>query len=152
MTGYFGYRHHKPTVAPCYYGFDAGYIATARPVRPSVTIVQNAPSLGAWGLAPAAPAAPVAATPEYVGTWTAQPSEGVIVTLSLEANGNFVWQVKNNGQQTQFGGTYQLDGDQLSLVNADAGNLTGTITWQNGGFGFLRDNAPEGDAGLNFAG
>ena len=62
------------------------------------------------------------------GTWKASPSPDATVTLKLEADGTYSWDVSNKGQQTSSvsGRAYYVN-NVLSLTHEDGPPLAGKI-------------------------
>lgn len=114
-------------------------------------------SAGASSDAPAAPSAAsqTAANPvdptTMTGNWTANRNDGSKFELDLGLDSSFTWKFTQKGKTSQFGGSYAIDGNTLTLNRANGGALVGTVTpGSNGGFNFKLVGGPETDTGLSF--
>lgn len=67
------------------------------------------------------------AAPSLVGSWTSSRSKTQAFALRLEADGKFALVTVDGTRNVMSSGTYVLSGDKLSLNDAKAGSLAGTI-------------------------
>ncbi len=83
------------------------------------------------------------------GTWKVSLPGNQSVELMLSDNGQFSWTATKSGATSNFAGTYQLDGEQLTLVRSnDQQQMRGTWIANNNGFTFKLDGVTTG--GLAF--
>ncbi len=93
--------------------------------------------------------APSAVSNVNAGTWKVSLPGNQSVELVLRDDGQFSWTATKSGATSAFAGTYQLTGDQLTLVRSnDQQQMRGTWTANDSGFIFKLDGATTG--GLNF--
>jgi predicted Zn-dependent protease len=95
-----------------------------------------------------APGQPAAVQPEQVseppppppaslvGTWKAQPSGDLSITLSLQADGQFSWEVDTNGQKQTLTGQAGFKDGTLALLQEEGPPLVGKVT-EEGGIKFV---------------
>jgi hypothetical protein len=121
-------------------------VAGAQPAtsggRTLVPTSATVPTASAAGTAPptaAAPGAGTSASPqpaeapppppaELTGTWKAVPAPDTTVTLALQADGEYTWNVANKGQQQQsIAGRAVYVNDVLSLTQEEGPPLAGKI-------------------------
>ncbi len=80
-------------------------------------------------------AAPLDTTPPdgatIAGTWTANPAPGTTISLTLQPDGNFQWQVDQKGQTRSFGGTSSFGDGILTLAQTQGPALVGRVSWQD---------------------
>jgi tetratricopeptide (TPR) repeat protein len=109
--------------------------------------------------APQAAAPPMAEAPatiqpaQLTGVWTAKPDNKSSISLSLDPNGKFVWNVVQRGQPNKLSGNFTIgDGDLLTLAQGQqGGTMAGNVTMtQNDQFTFRLVGAPASDPGLTF--
>lgn len=101
---------------------------------------------------PATPSNPSGPAPTITGSWKATPAPGVSIEATLQPDKHFTWKFTENGQNAQFSGTYEQQGNELILTrDQDGQKMDGVITMnQNGGFGFRLKNTDPNDVGLQF--
>jgi hypothetical protein len=119
----------------------AGAQPTTTDGKPLVATSHTVPNAPASGAAPA-PAAPPAGTAastapaeapppppaELAGTWKAAPSADTAITLALEADGAYKWDVANKGQEAgSISGQAYYVNNVLSLTQEDGPPLAGKI-------------------------
>ncbi len=89
-----------------------------------------------------------------VGTWKASPADGKAITLSIQKDGSFTWQVSGGkAKATTIQGTSSYANGLLTLDRENnSGVLAGTVAWQaDDRFAFkLIGGAPD-DPGLTFS-
>jgi len=108
------------------------------------------PSQNANEPGPALPEGPIPA--KLTGAWTANPAQGVTITLELKGEKDFSWKVHDRGQTRLFQGQAGYDASTLALKPPDQPPMVGTITWSDHNhFQFKALGAPVGDPGLAFA-
>lgn len=94
-------------------------------------------------------AAATAKSDVNIGTWNVSLPGNQSVQLILQDDGRFSWTARKSGVTSTFAGTYQLDGDQLTLVRSkDQQQMKGSWTANAAGFIFKIDGAITG--GLAF--
>ncbi len=98
-------------------------------------VAANQPPPGAQAPADAASAAqpqqdapPPPPPAEFVGQWKAQPTPDVTITLNLQADGQFGWEVNNKGQKQEISGQAGYNDNTLALLQAEGPPLIGKIT------------------------
>ena len=94
------------------------------------------------------PSSPVPA--KLVGSWTAVPAEGVTITLNLDGQKGFTWNVAERGQSRGFHGAATFDDGTLALAPSDQPPMVGRVTWKGDRFRFKALGAPAEDPGLDF--
>ena len=84
---------------------------------------------------PATPSNPSGPAPTITGSWKATPAPGVSIEATLQPDKHFTWKFTENGQNAQFSGTYEQQGNELILTrDQDGQKMDGVITMnQNGG-------------------
>ena len=99
-----------------------------------------------------APSNPSGPAPAITGSWKASPAPGVSIEATLQPDKHFTWKFTENGQNAQFTGTYEQQGNELILTrDQDGQKMDGTVTTnQNGGFQFRLKNTDPNDVGLQF--
>jgi uncharacterized protein (TIGR03066 family) len=86
-----------------------------------------------------------------VGTWKAAPQGGPTFELSLTPDSKFTWKFTQKGKATEFGGTYSVEGDVLTLARGAAGAVAGNAAFDGAGtFTFKPVGAPATEPGLSF--
>jgi tetratricopeptide (TPR) repeat protein len=65
------------------------------------------------------------------GTWTAKPAADTAISLTVQPDGPFTWQVTQKGQKQQFSGTCTYGGGLLTLVQDKGPSLVGRVSWQD---------------------
>jgi hypothetical protein len=86
-----------------------------------------------------------------VGTFVATLSNGAVVRLNLQANGAFVWLADSNGRQSTFQGTFNMNGQSLTLTRSNDGQqLAGSLTVTGADSFTFQLNGTQ-DAGLAFS-
>lgn len=98
------------------------------------------------------PATPSGPAPTITGSWKASPAPGVSIEATLQPDKHFTWKFTENGQNAQFSGTYEQQGNELILTREQDGQkMDGVVTMnQNGGFQFRLKNTDPNDVGLQF--
>ena len=97
-----------------------------------------------------------AATPvdpaKLVGAWKATRDGGAKFELTLTADSKFTWKFTQQGQTTEFGGDYSVEGNVLDLERSDGGSLVAEATFDGARkFNFKLVGAPATVPGLTFA-
>lgn len=164
------YRTEHTTEAPpafvlAYHYLTAGYTEEAADQFAAVVQLQPADKLSASLLASLRPAAanqqPPAETPPtpappldasaLVGNWQAS-NQGTAISLALQPDGKFTWDVSFKGKERRLAGKYTLEDGRLTLAQTDGGALVGTFAQQDKEqFTFRALGAPANDPGLQFA-
>jgi tetratricopeptide (TPR) repeat protein len=122
-----------------------------RQLEPPATNEATAPASPAATPAPA----PADATPpgaSIVGTWNARPAADTGITLTIQPEGGFTWQVARKGQTQPFTGTSTYGGGILTLVQEKGPVLVGRVSWKDAGHMTFRvvGDGPD-DPGLSFS-
>lgn len=87
-----------------------------------------------------------------VGTWLAARDDGSKFELALKEDRTFNWKFTQQETVQSFGGTYQLDGNVVTLLRQAGGSLVAVVTPQGSQkFNFKLQGAPAEDPGLNFS-
>ena len=121
----------------------------AAPARPATPAEPAAPAQPAAPTGPPLPSGPVA--PKLVGTWKANPAQGVAITLTVDNQNAFTWSVDDRGQAREFRGPATFGDDTLALSPPDQPPMVGKVTWKDDThFQFRAVGAPPNDPGLNF--
>src|SRR5262249_55301639 len=63
------------------------------------------------------------------GTWTAATGQDTQVSLAIQPEGNFRWQVSHQGQSREFSGTSTFGAGILTLVPDKMPPIVGRVTW-----------------------
>jgi hypothetical protein len=86
-----------------------------------------------------------------VGVWKAQPSPDVAIALTLDADGNFAWEVDTKGNKQTLNGVAGFQDNTLALLQQDGPPLVGKVA-QDGTnkFVFAPDGAGNKAPGLTF--
>lgn len=85
------------------------------------------------------------------GSWKASPATNTTISLALQSDGKFTWDVAQGGQSHRIEGTYTLEGDQLALAQAEGGAMVGTVALEGDqAFNFRALGGPATDKGLAF--
>ena len=79
---------------------------------------------------PEAPPPPPPAS--LVGTWKAQPSPDLSISLTLQADGQFAWEVDSKGQKQTLTGQAGFKDNTLALLQQEGPPLVGKITEEGG--------------------
>ncbi len=99
-----------------------------------------------------APAAKPIAPAMLVGTWLASRDDGSKFELALKNDASFHWKFTQKETMQGFGGTYQVDGNVLTLQRTDGGSLIATVVPDGEKkFNFKLQGGPQEDPGLNFS-
>jgi tetratricopeptide (TPR) repeat protein len=126
-------------------GAPQGQPAPAGPAQPQAHANAGAPSAEE---APPPPPPPAALT----GTWKANPSADVAITLTLNQDGAFTWVVDTKGDKQTLEGTAGFKDNTLALLQADGPPLVGKVTQgEANSFEFRPPNAPAQAPGLKFS-
>jgi tetratricopeptide (TPR) repeat protein len=81
---------------------------------------------------PAEPDAPPPPPASLVGTWKSQPSPDLAIALTLQADGQFAWEVDSKGQKQTLTGQAGFKDNTLALLQEDGPPLVGKIAEQGG--------------------
>lgn len=85
------------------------------------------------------------------GAWTASRDDGSKFELLFGENNEFTWNYSRKEKNFTFGGTWQVEGDLLTLERKDGGSMIGTIKLAgDGSFQMHMLGEPEEDPGLTF--
>ena len=63
-----------------------------------------------------------------VGTWKAQPSPDLAISLTLQADGQFAWEVDSKGQKQTLTGQSGFKDGTLALLQAEGPPLVGKVS------------------------
>jgi tetratricopeptide (TPR) repeat protein len=87
------------------------------------------------------------------GSWSAQPSKDITITLSLQSDGRFNWNVNRAGKNQKFAGKSSYENGILTLVQDENNNtMVGNVNWTDDShFTFKVMGAPSSDPGLSFS-
>lgn len=86
------------------------------------------------------------------GVWHAKRPDGSTFDLTFSNESAFTWKFTTKGRTEEFGGTYTLDGNVLTLERKEGGTLiAGLIPEDNGKLNFKLIGAPPEDPGLEFS-
>jgi tetratricopeptide (TPR) repeat protein len=90
---------------------------------------------------------------KLVGSWTAQPSKDLAITLALQGDGRFVWSVNRAGKEQRFAGKSTYENGILTLVQDENNNtmVANVNQTDDSHFTFKVMGAAPGDPGLSFA-
>jgi tetratricopeptide (TPR) repeat protein len=108
------------------------------------------------GAPPAAPTEPTASSPgvpegNLVGTWKASPAPATTIELTTTADGNFKWNVIDQGKSRPIEGKYTYGNGILAMSQNENNSLVGKVTWQDENhFKFQAMGGPN-DPGLVFS-
>jgi tetratricopeptide (TPR) repeat protein len=120
----------------------------AQPGEAAANQVAAAPAAAPPAEAPGQPDQPPPAPPpppaSMAGTWKASPAADVAITLTLQQDGQFSWEVDTKGQKQSISGQAGFKDNELALVQAEGPPLVGKVT-QNGPDQFVF--APAGAGG-----
>ena len=98
---------------------------------------------------PPLPSGPLPAN--LVGSWTASPSPGVTISLTIPDDKTFAWKLVENGQAREFKGEAAVDQDVLALIAPEMPPMVAKVTWKDPGhFNFKAVATGSDDPGLNF--
>jgi hypothetical protein len=93
----------------------------------------------ATGTSPVQPPAEQPAQPDappppasLVGTWKSQPSADLAIALTLQADGQFAWEVDSKGQKQTLTGQAGFKDHTLALLQEDGPPLVGKVAEQSG--------------------
>jgi tetratricopeptide (TPR) repeat protein len=120
----------------------ARFVELLTPQDPSAP--DGAPAPAPAALTSADQAAPTDEAPpaepppaELLGRWRATPADGLAITLTLNPDATFTWDVNANGQDQAITGQADFRDGVLSLAQADGPPLVGQVQDLNAeGFGF----------------
>jgi tetratricopeptide (TPR) repeat protein len=129
--------------------------APAQPAAAGAAQPAAAPATAAAGSGepPAQAEAPPPPPPpaNLVGTWTAKPNADVAITLNLQEDGQFSWEVDNKGQKQTLAGQAGYKDHELALLQTDGPPLVGKVTQDAPNkFVFAPPGAADKAAGLTF--
>ncbi|QEH32000.1 Tetratricopeptide repeat protein [Aquisphaera giovannonii] len=71
--------------------------------------------------------------PALVGTWKANPSADVAITLTLQADGEFTWEVNTKGKAQTLSGRAGYKDGTMALLQSDGPPLVGKVTEKGDG-------------------
>ena len=78
------------------------------------------------------PEAPPPPPASLVGTWKAQPSPDLTISLTLQADGQFAWEVDTKGQKQTLTGQAGFKDNTLALLQEEGPPLVGKIAEEGG--------------------
>jgi hypothetical protein len=129
-------------------------LAAARPAEaPSVQPAAAATSTGApaTGEQPEEPPPPPPPPASMAGTWTTKPAPDVTITLNLDKDGQFTWEVDTKGQKQTIGGQAGFKDNELALLQSEGPPLVGRVTQSSPDkFVFAPEGAGDKATGLTF--
>ena len=67
-----------------------------------------------------------------MGTWKAQPAADLSIALTLQADGQFAWEVDSKGQKQTLTGQAGFKDSTLALLQEEGPPLVGKITEEGG--------------------
>ncbi len=86
-----------------------------------------------------------------VGTWKAQPTPDLSISLTIQADGKFTWQVDSKGQKETLTGQAGFKDSTLALLQAEGPPLVGKVSDEAAGkFVFTPAGAGDKAPGLTF--
>ena len=105
--------------------------------------------------APPAEAAEQQAPPpppaQMAGTWKAQPAPDVSITLTLQEDGQYAWDVDSKGQKQSLTGEAGFKDNELALFQKEGPPLIGKVTQSDANkFVFTPAGAGDKAPGLTF--
>ena len=103
--------------------------ATAAPAQPAAPAALPAQPAAEQPQQPEPPPPPPAS---LVGTWKAQPAADLSIALTLQADGQFAWEVDSKGQKQTLTGQAGFKDNTLALLQEDGPPLVGKITEEGG--------------------
>ncbi len=108
--------------------------AAGQPAAPSAPGQSSAPAPAPPATAeqPAQPEPPPPPPASLVGTWKSQPSPDVSIVLTLQADGQFAWDVDTKGQKQTLTGQAGYRDNTLALLQEEGPPLVGKITEEGG--------------------
>jgi Tfp pilus assembly protein PilF len=135
--------------------------ATAAAAQPAAVTAANTspaapPQAGQTGAeAPPAEAPDQQAPPpppaQMAGTWKAQPAPDVSITLTLQPDGQFAWDVDSKGQKQSLTGNAGFKDNELALFQKDGPPLIGKVTQSDANkFVFAPTGSGDKAPGLTF--
>jgi tetratricopeptide (TPR) repeat protein len=89
----------------------------------------------------------------FTGNWQASPNADTQITLTVQNDGSFTWEVTQKGEPKTIRGTSTLGATGLLTLagQGDEGILVGHVTWTDDShFNFKLSDGPPNDQGLNF--
>jgi hypothetical protein len=121
--------------------------APAAPAQPQAQAQADAGAPPKDESSPPPPPPPAA----LAGTWKANPSADVAITLTLNQDGAFTWVVDTKGDKQTLEGTAGFKDNTLALLQADGPPLVGKVKQgEANSFEFRPPNAPAQAPGLKF--
>ena len=88
----------------------------------------------------------------FAGIWLASRDDGSKFELILKNDASFNWKFTFKQTVQEFGGTYKVDGNVVTLQRSDGGSLIAIVTTDGAQkFNFRLQGAPKEDPGLNFS-
>jgi len=119
---------------------------TAQP--PTASAPVEASAAGDQAEQPPPPPPPPAS---MAGTWKTKPSPDVSITLTLQADGQFSWEVDTKGQKQSISGQAGFKDNELALLQAEGPPLVGKVTQNSPDqFVFAPEGAGDKATGLTF--
>ena len=87
-----------------------------------------------------------------MGTWKASPAPGTNIELTAGPDGNFRWNVAENGKTKPIEGKYTYGNGILTMSQNENNALVGRVTWQDDNhFTFQAMGGGPNDPGLAFS-
>jgi tetratricopeptide (TPR) repeat protein len=88
---------------------------------------------------------------QMAGTWKAQPAPDVSITLTLQPDGQFAWDVDSKGQKQSLSGNAGFKDNELALFQQDGPPLIGKVTQSDANkFVFAPTGSGDKAPGLTF--
>ena len=85
------------------------------------------------------------------GTWKAQPAPDVTITLTLQPDGQFAWDVDTKGQKQSLTGNAGFKDNELALFQQEGPPLIGKVTQSDANtFVFAPKGSGDKAPGLTF--
>jgi len=85
------------------------------------------------------------------GTWKTKPSPDVSITLTLQKDGQFAWEVDTKGQKQTINGQAGFKDNELALLQTEGPPLVGKVTQNSADqFVFAPEGAGDKATGLTF--
>ncbi len=140
----------QPAAAPAAQPAPAAVAVAATPGVPAPAQAEAAGAAATVVEAAEQPAPPPPPA-QMAGLWKAQPAPDVSITLNLEADGKFSWEVDSKGQKQTLTGQAGFKDNELALFQPEGPPLIGKIT-QNDANKFVFAPTGSGDKapGLTF--
>jgi hypothetical protein len=85
------------------------------------------------------------------GTWKTKPGPDVTITFTLQADGQFAWEVDTKGEKQTINGQAGFKDNELALLQAEGPPLVGKVTQSSPDqFVFAPQGAGDKATGLTF--